>query len=58
MPRTLDLAIFVLTDKTDCFTPCCACTRGVMNALECRTLTAKCMTLGIVYSMAVTIIYP
>jgi hypothetical protein len=29
-----------------------------MNALECRTLIAECMTPGIMYSMAVTIIYP
>jgi hypothetical protein len=29
-----------------------------MNALECRTLTAECMTLDIMYSMDVTIIYP
>jgi hypothetical protein len=27
-----------------------------MNALECRTLTAECMTPGIMYSIAVTII--
>ena len=36
MPRSPDLAIFVLTtddrqtDKTDCFTPYCACARGVI----------------------------
>ena len=34
MPRTLDLVIFVLTDKTDCFTPCCACARGVIIILS------------------------
>jgi hypothetical protein len=29
-----------------------------MNALECRTLTAECMTPDTMYSMPVTIIYP
>jgi hypothetical protein len=35
MSRCRDLAIFVLinrqTDRTDCFTPCCACARGVIK---------------------------
>ena len=41
MPRSRDLVIFVLTDKqidrrtdkTDCFTPCCACVRGLLSAI-------------------------